>query len=429
MSDPRNSSKSATAAAGGSHSDASGATSAAPGRAPRRRALGCVFGIVLAAMIVGGVFLAWRIAEGAAGAMIASTPDYPKARLILAGRIPRGEAFFALSGQNVIAQPFLQYIPAPYPDHVQGGHNPQGYRGEPVPLARTPGVARVLFLGGSTTYGWSVHRWEDAYPARLRELMRARLPAGIRDVEVINAGLPAGTTAENVTHYHFKFHYYRPDIVVLEAGGNDADPHARAHYHPDFSHFRPTLANLQPMPEKYRWAMDSSNILALFLLRCMNVDFFRDQSVAAGKGEPPLAKWFTHADGTTWGENEPIPDEGMAFLHNLDGLVRMVMADGALMMLTPFRASPRPEHAGHYPPEVRAYFDRFAREMEAVAAREGLGYAPFPVETVASEDWADPCHLNEEGERKKAEHLAPVLAELMARLDPARVGVVATPAP
>ena len=142
-------------------------------------------------------------------------PELNQMRKILKGDVPAGESF-----QRAIGQSYLNYVPAPgYTDEGGIQHNEQGYRGNPVTFQRRPGVKRILFLGGSTTYGWGIGRADQTYPAYLEHLInQALLPSGGK-VEVINAGLPWGTTAEMLTHYHFKFHFYRPDLVILNPGG------------------------------------------------------------------------------------------------------------------------------------------------------------------------------------------------------------------
>lgn len=174
----------------------------------------------------------------------------------------RGKTQQQLS-MNSVAQPYLLYIPAPgYVDPKTGiqQNNADGYRGDVVPLQRENNTFRVLFLGGSTTYGEGVERPEEAYPARLGELLQQD-PAFVgKKVEVINAGLRFGTTAEIITHYLLKFRYYKPDAVIINPGGNDPVAYLFSSYQPDYSHWRKQAPYLKALPKHAAWLMESRTL-------------------------------------------------------------------------------------------------------------------------------------------------------------------------
>ncbi|MBI3735066.1 hypothetical protein HY256_00945, partial [Candidatus Sumerlaeota bacterium] len=181
----------------------------------RRRMFGAALAVLIVGSMAGMVFLS----ELYAGRLIAKNPQFLKGREIL-----RGDTLVAGSPElerkfSVIGYPYLLYICAP--NNAERGHNRYGFRGPEVAVKRSPGIARILFLGGSTTYGPAVAA-DQTYPAQVQSLLKEQLGSKYTDIEVINGGLPFGTTAELLTHYHFKYHYYRPDIVVINAGGNDA---------------------------------------------------------------------------------------------------------------------------------------------------------------------------------------------------------------
>ena len=139
------------------------------------------------------VLICLLFGEGASWYVLSSRlPHWDKARRGLAGQ---GEAGF----QNMVGQSYLNFVPAPSYTNAYGRqHNAHGYRGELVPVKKVPGSLRVVCLGGSTTYGWAVRDPDATYPAQLQRLLAADLPAGFRRVEVINAGLAWGTSAELV---------------------------------------------------------------------------------------------------------------------------------------------------------------------------------------------------------------------------------------
>ena len=92
--------------------------------------------------------------------------------------------------------------------------NALGARGPLRPLARAPGSLRVLFVGGSTTYGAGV---DDAQtlPAALERALARGAPPG-RAVEVWNHGTSAYTLAQVAWLARHKLDALRPDVVVVQ---------------------------------------------------------------------------------------------------------------------------------------------------------------------------------------------------------------------
>jgi len=102
-------------------------------------------------------------------------------------------------------------------------HGPTGLRGRPHPEARTPGRRRLLVLGDSFVWCWGVPM-EQCFTERLE----VRLGA-----EVVNAGVPAYSTAQELLFYERDLRRYRPDAVVLVVVPNDPFENAEG-YGPRF---------------------------------------------------------------------------------------------------------------------------------------------------------------------------------------------------
>ena len=94
--------------------------------------------------------------------------------------------------------------------------NADGFRGETVPRARTPGVARIAFVGDSSTFGWDVDA-PETFAARAGGLLAREGLA----VEVLNAGVPGYSTHQGRTFLEKSVAAYRPDVVVLSFARND----------------------------------------------------------------------------------------------------------------------------------------------------------------------------------------------------------------
>jgi lysophospholipase L1-like esterase len=338
------------------------------------------------------------------------TPSCEIGRRILLGR----ETNPLVRVQNTIGQAYLNYICAPNYTHLVNGpqHNADGYRGKAVTLERQPGILRVLCLGGSTTYGWTVPLPGQTYPAALEELLRSRLPAGYSDIEVMNGGIPFGTSAEILAHYHFKYHYYRPDLVIINEGGNDAVGYTTAYYHPDNSNWRQPMVNLSPLPKRSRW-LARSRFMSYIILNVFYTDQLYGGQFCIRDGAIPPAPWFK-PKGKLLDDSVIIPDEQLCFKHNMETLVREILFDGAKVLLVPFRTAPGVYEANGQNYELsqiirhEIIFNDFSKKYH-------VGFAPFPAATVSVSNWVDHCHLNAAGERQKAEHIAPyVLSQLKA---------------
>jgi hypothetical protein len=114
------------------------------------------------------------------------------------------------------ADPYTGYRMAP---HSRGNFGPgipafvnaNGHRDVATPVARRPGVARILVLGDSFTAGSDV-RQEEAYPKVLERLLNAR-PGG--PVEVVNTGVGGWDPFMYAQYYLHDGWRFRPDLVLV----------------------------------------------------------------------------------------------------------------------------------------------------------------------------------------------------------------------
>jgi lysophospholipase L1-like esterase len=330
-----------------------------------------------------------------AGIAFPFLPGFESTRRALRGELGPVSGF-----QNCIGQAYLLYAPSPGFTNDHGRqHNSAGYRGPFVDLERRPGVKRVLFLGGSTTYDWRVARADDTYPAQVGRLLGENLPEGVAGIEVINGGLPYGTSAEMLTHYHFKFHYFRPDLVVVEAGGNDAWALKMPFYQPDYAHWRQPLLDV-PVLAPFGRALLGSRLLSLVL-------------VPAFRGAAPTSFSIVHSGRPRIQWFEPpariqdLDDSHDAYLHNLGVLVDLIRDDGAEVLLLPWRGQPG-THA-----ELRAFIDRNEALLWRIAEQKEVPIAPFPASTISPANWADRGHVNEAGALEKARHVLPYVRAVL----------------
>lgn len=97
--------------------------------------------------------------------------------------------------------------------------NQYGMRGPAVSVEKAADVYRVVCLGDSITFGEGV-RYPDTYPARLETILGEAMPG--QRVEVLNAGVQAYGTKDEVAFYLRRCAPFRPDVVVLGFFLNDA---------------------------------------------------------------------------------------------------------------------------------------------------------------------------------------------------------------
>ena len=109
-------------------------------------------------------------------------------------------------------------------------HSPQGFRGTAVDPGEPKTKTRIITVGGSTTYDIGVSNHET-WPKRLEEALGD-------DVEVINFGMPAHSTAEHVILTSLRISEFNPDIILFYVGWNDLRMSHTRVLRPDYSAFQ-----------------------------------------------------------------------------------------------------------------------------------------------------------------------------------------------
>lgn len=304
--------------------------------------------------------------------------------------------------------PNLNYIPTPnyqYADVVQ--HNADGYRGERVPLSKGASTLRVLCLGGSTTYGSAVKYPDQSYPAQLQQLLAELLPLGhFINVEVINAGAEAVTSAEELAYYHFKFRYYNPDIVVLHTGGNDAltDPND-LWYQPDHMHFRNVNMNMPELPAPAK-VLFRSYLLSFISINLYYRPLVERNFVLSVEPGNNIIDWYDAEQVDT-----NINSDG--FYNNIDLLLNEIARDGHQVLVMPFVINKEHEFSTNNPNYVKRV-DEINETLDVLTAKHNATWVPFQLSSIRSaSSWKDDCHLDTAGEHDKAKLVAETLLELL----------------
>ena len=311
--------------------------------------------------------------------------------------------------------PYLGYIPYPqYKSHGVEQHNCDGYRGSRIPLSRNKKL-RVLCLGGSTTYGLGVDSPSQTFPAQLEILLNAFIPQDsilsgrYTSAEVLNAGLEAGTSAEELQQYLFKYSYYRPDMVIVNSGVNDAQVAANASdsFQLDYTHYRRLNFHMEPLAAP-GWWMLRSWFFSYLSIRLFYNDFSGRQDEFAHQREATFPLWSTvNMDSLLrLGQYTSYP-----FFKNTRTLFERVKADRVLLLTVPNILNPRSGLVmGNS--SYSALTELNASLSKKLTEEAGGIVVPFTFDSIKNRAWwIDDCHLTAEGEANKARVLLPVVLQ------------------
>jgi lysophospholipase L1-like esterase len=262
--------------------------------------------------------------------------------------------------------------------------NSLGLRGPEWPRSAGPGVIRIVTLGDSCTFGWSVPE-AGAYPMVLEKLLRGR---GL-NVEVIDGGVPGYTSLQALRLLRRDLVPLGPRVVTLCFGWNELWP---ARGQPDVaqavSGWLVTLENLLDHSHFYR------------LLRRAYLALRTDL------GETRTSETVPRVS----------PEQFRQVLEDLSALCR---ERGITLVLVtqPARKSP---HAGCWSPRQHELLGAMHAVMQEVATREKLvlvdaaaALAALPQEPT----FIDCVHPSESGHATMGLALADALEPELRRID------------
>ena len=242
---------------------------------------------------------------------------------------------------------------------------------------------------------------KDTWSAQLERKLQA---ISGKQVQVINAGLSYGTSAEAVAGYVFRHQHLQLDIIIYHGGGNDVLPLFFDEYNAEHTHFRGHGNGLTPRPAE-RPFLARSNIAKYLYARWL---------------EPVATVYFT---SPFW---EVSPEDALkrvtsrepeGFRRNVEYLVSQATQTGSQMILFGFLQA-RKENLTKNARAFAGYEEALViglqksyEVMAQVARRHGIPFIIPPQEKFKDEWFQDNCHLTVEGEATKAEFLFEVLKE------------------
>ena len=112
--------------------------------------------------------------------------------------------------------------------------NSLGLRGRDVPRKKGPNTFRIICVGGSTTENAYVND-DETYPAQLERMLQEQYPKV--NVEVLNAGLSAYSTAHTLINFQLNLVGLEPDLLVVYQAINDLMPMGYPDFQSDYRNF------------------------------------------------------------------------------------------------------------------------------------------------------------------------------------------------
>jgi lysophospholipase L1-like esterase len=306
---------------------------------------------------------------------------------------------------SIANSPFLLYGNRPSQRSASLTINAQGFRGRDWTIEKRPNALRVVFLGGSTAFGYQVSSDERVYSAVVERLLKESPELAGRDVEVWNAGVVGYGSAQELVLLTTRLADYQADLLVLFDGYNDFNyarlmPQGAVEILP--LHFYDVDRRLADGSRAWLGMMRSSA-------------FFRRLVVLAQKRRDPASPFHRTSDNVAVASAQ--------YKRNLEKIARVARLFGAKVVL-----APQPElfhRGGRIPAQeqaLRAKLDAWGYGKVATAQ-----YGAFVEQAAAFVDTrpafdaldaaviTDAAHLNDQGNEVVARFLLPALLDAIRR--------------
>jgi lysophospholipase L1-like esterase len=346
----------------------------------RRKALFAVLATLCVLLVSEVLFRAWvGLVDTSLGERIATHRDF---------HAPMGDL------PNILYEPHPYYV---YTARTgQPGVNSWGFHFEELPLEKPPGTTRIICLGGSTTAG------PKAWPYHLEQILNERYPGPI---EVLNFGTGGWTSQESTAAFTLLGQSFDPDLVVVHHANNDIDPQLRADFRPDYAHYRKPISISRNDMGVLRLELEIKYRLDSFFVRWSSLYGYIRLWLVGDQGTV-----YTLDTLSTISVGDTLPDEGQnagAFERNLETIGTLIRASGGEVVLTTI------PHVESHQPGWGQQVDRQNQRVIALARRN-----QWPSLALHDMEWEaawfeDPIHLNQDGEKVKAERVADMVGPML----------------
>jgi hypothetical protein len=265
-----------------------------------------------------------------------------------------------------------------------------GFRYKGYDISLTKSKMRILCYGGSTTYSDHVLKNPDeCWP----HLLESKLRQSNLDAEIINCGLNYGMTSELLSHLIFEGVHFNPDYVILHGPGNDMLPIAVGDTSFDYRNTRRSL-NLEPRFFE-PLLLKISGVARIFYARALR----ENELVNLEPNDWPVPEV----------QNKRLmSSQQYSFQSNVRCFVDICLARGIKVILVNFVQNHREQLEKMRPgmsagmvqavENMNSYFKSISKEKVNSVFLVDIDSGDFK-----STDFVDICHLNIEGENRKAQ--------------------------
>tara|TARA_B100000768_G_C11281133_1_gene378670 strand:+ start:2122 stop:3222 length:1101 start_codon:yes stop_codon:yes gene_type:complete len=278
-----------------------------------------------------------------------------------------------------------------------------GYRSDEADISNKD-LVKILVLGGSTTNMWPYIKdknkiWTSLLEQKLEQYLN-------KNIVIINAGLPYGTSAEALAHYSMNAKYLKPNITIYHGGGNDTMPLLFPNYKTDYSHVRWSTTGLMLRPQ-FKVILEKSYFLKLLYSVIFTGNVYNGSPDFQGLNLNEVDKRVLNT-------------ESQAFRGNINMLAAENTRLGALTVFVGFLQAKKENLTKNRP-------DLIGLENSLILGAEKHDVIMKDISEYNSnvsflkldqskfeDDWfQDNCHLNEAGEVEKAKQIFEFIKPLL----------------
>jgi hypothetical protein len=258
-----------------------------------------------------------------------------------------------------------------------------GFRYKGYNIVHQKSVFRALVYGGSTTFSdHFVYDPKKCWPYLMEHLFNK---SNLNKIEVINAGLNWATSAELLSHFIFEGKNFHPDLLIIEGPGNDSLPIAHGDKSSDY---RATRSSITWQVRKYEsFFLYYSKFFKLFY-----TFWLRDANLL--RLDKPNELDISEQNQlllTTYPK---------AYEDNINTFIQLAIQLKIKVVLIGFLPSHFVVNEGK-----KAVYKAMNEILLSISRKfpNDVSYIDLKLSDFAKGDFADPGHLNEGGEIKKAQ--------------------------
>lgn len=202
--------------------------------------------------------------------------------------------------------------------------------------------------------------------------------------------------------YNNKIRYFKPDLVIIHSGINDALLYDSVLYQPDYSHVFRSIPIIRPVDKNLRFFLQT-NLVSLLVITFLydNNDYMLSEKIVNNSAVP---RWFDNklknsSAELMWQKNYN------AYYNNLKCLIRSCQADTVGIILFPEPINQQ-KLDGNENSLLKKALDTHYIFQKQLADEFAIEFVAIKNNEIISLDFLDFCHVNKAGNEQKAEKIS-----------------------